>query len=78
MFEVALDLRPRSASFGRWCGITLDGDDLKQLWLPPGLAHGFLVLSEVAGFDDKTTHHRIPQADCCARWDVGHLCGSGT
>lgn len=69
VFDVALDIRPRSPSFGRWQGLVLDGDSPRQVWLPPGLAHGFLVLSEIADFHYKTTRHHAPQAEGCIRWD---------
>lgn len=69
VFDVAVDLRRGSPSFGLWHGIELDGDELRMVWLPPGLAHGFLVLSESADFLYKTTGLRVPEAERCIRWD---------
>ena len=69
VFDVAVDLRRRSPSFGRWFGIELSGQNHKQLWLPPGLAHGFLVTSNSADFLYKTTRYYAPEAERCVRWD---------
>ena len=69
VFDVAVDLRRESASFGRWFGVELSGDNHRQLWLPPGLAHGFLVLSESADFLYKTTDYYAPEAERAIRWD---------
>jgi dTDP-4-dehydrorhamnose 3,5-epimerase len=68
VFDVAVDIRPGSASFGRWVGVELTGENHKQLWVPPGLAHGFLVLSESADFLYKTTDYYAPQAERCLHW----------
>jgi dTDP-4-dehydrorhamnose 3,5-epimerase len=69
VFDVAVDIRRGSPSFGRWVGVELNADNHRQLWIPPGLAHGFLVLSESADFLYKTTDYYAPQAESAVRWD---------
>ncbi|AMV72647.1 dTDP-4-dehydrorhamnose 3,5-epimerase [Desulfuromonas carbonis] len=69
VWDVAVDLRRSSASFGRWVGVHLSAENKHQLWIPPGFAHGFLVLSESAEFLYKTTDYYAPQHECCIRWD---------
>ena len=69
VWDVAVDIRPGSASFGRWVGVELNDTDLKMFWLPPGLAHGFLVLSDSADFTYKTTSYYAPAHEGCIRWD---------
>jgi dTDP-4-dehydrorhamnose 3,5-epimerase len=69
VFDVAVDLRRSSPSFGRWVGVELTGQNHRQLWLPPGLAHGFLVTSDSADFLYKTTEYYAPLAERCVRWD---------
>ncbi|HPO21158.1 MAG TPA: dTDP-4-dehydrorhamnose 3,5-epimerase [Rubrivivax sp.] len=69
VFDVAVDLRRGSASFGRWVGVELSGDNHRQLWLPPGLAHGFVVTSDSADFLYKTTAYYAPEAERAIRWD---------
>ncbi|CAN6484258.1 unnamed protein product [Victoria cruziana] len=69
VFDVAVDLRKSSPDFGRWVGVELTADNHKQLWIPPGFAHGFLVLSETADFLYKTTDYYAPQAEGSVRWD---------
>lgn len=69
VFDVAVDIRPASPSFGRWVGVVLSAANQHQLWVPPGLAHGFLVLSESADFLYKTTDYYAPQHERCIRWD---------
>jgi dTDP-4-dehydrorhamnose 3,5-epimerase len=73
VFDVAVDLRRSSASFGRWVGVELSGENHRQLWLPPGMAHGFLVLSESADFLYKTSDYYAPAAEACIRWDDPQL-----
>jgi dTDP-4-dehydrorhamnose 3,5-epimerase len=73
VFDVAVDIRPGSATFGRWVGVELSGDNHRQLWLPPGMAHGFLVVSPSADFLYKTTDYYAPQAEQCVRWDDEEL-----
>jgi dTDP-4-dehydrorhamnose 3,5-epimerase len=69
VFDVAVDIRDRSATFGRWVGVELSDQNHRQLWLPPGMAHGFVVLSETADFLYKTTDYYAPQAERSVRWD---------
>ncbi len=69
VFDVAVDLRRSSPNFGRWDGIELSAENHRQLWVPPGFAHGFLVLSETADFLYKTTDYYAPKAEGCLRWD---------
>lgn len=69
VFDVAVDIRRDSPTFGRWVGVELSGDNHRQLWIPAGLAHGFLVLSESADFLYKTTDYYAPQAEDAVRWD---------
>jgi len=69
VFDVAVDLRRSSPHFGRWAGVELSADNHRQLWIPPGFAHGFLVLSESADFLYKTTDTYAPQAEGSVRWD---------
>lgn len=69
VFDVAVDIRPGSVTYGRWVGVELSADNHRQLWIPPGLAHGFLVLSDSADFLYKTTDYYAPQAEGSLRWD---------
>ena len=69
VFDVAVDIRKDSPTFGRWVGAELSGENHKQMWIPAGLAHGFLVTSESADFFYKTTGYYAPQAEACIRWD---------
>lgn len=69
VFDVAVDIRKGSATFGRWVGIELTAENHKQVWIPEGFAHGFLVTSESADFLYKTTAYYAPQAEGCLRWD---------
>jgi len=69
VFDVAVDIRPDSPAFGRWVGMELTEDNHKQLWVPPGLAHGFLVLSDSADFLYKTTDYYAPEFERCIAWD---------
>ena len=69
VFDVAVDIRRTSPTFGRWVGVELSADNQRQLWVPPGLAHGFLVLSESADFLYKTTEYYSPQDEGAVRWD---------
>lgn len=69
VFDVAVDMRRGSPSFGRWVGVELSGENHRQLWLPPGMAHGFLVMSDSADFLYKTTGYYAPEAEGCVRWD---------
>ena len=69
IFDVAADIRPGSPSFGRWVGIELSAENRRQLWVPEGLAHGVLVLSESAEELYKTTDFYAPGCEKCLRWD---------
>ena len=68
VFDVAVDVRRGSPTFGRWVGVELSGENHRQVWLPPGMAHGFLVTSESADFLYKTTGYYAPQAEGCVLW----------
>jgi dTDP-4-dehydrorhamnose 3,5-epimerase len=69
VFDVAVDIRPQSPSYGTWVGEILSAENRRQLWIPAGLAHGFLVVSESAEFLYKTTDFYAPQHEKCIRWD---------
>ena len=69
VFDVAVDIRKSSPTFGKWVGVELSEENHKQLWVPPGFAHGFLVLSETADFLYKTTDYYAPQFERCLMWD---------
>jgi dTDP-4-dehydrorhamnose 3,5-epimerase len=69
VFDVAVDIRRDSPTYGQWVGEVLSGDNKRQLWVPPGLAHGFLVLSESAEFLYKTTDYYAPAYERCIAWN---------
>lgn len=69
VFDVAVDIRKSSPTFGRWVGVRLSADNKHQLWIPEGFAHGFLVLSETAEFLYKTTDYYAPQFERTIRWN---------
>lgn len=69
VFDVAVDVRKSSSTFGQWVGVHLSADNKRQLWVPEGFAHGFLVLSEYAEFLYKTTDFYAPEHERCIRWD---------
>ena len=69
VLDVAVDLRKGSPSFGRWTSVRLSAENNRQLWVPPGFGHGFVVLSDVADFLYKTTDYYNPAAERCIRWD---------
>jgi len=69
VFDVAVDLRRSSPHFGRWTGIELSAENKRQLWIPPGFAHGFLVTSDSAEFLYKTTDYWHPAHERSLRWD---------
>jgi dTDP-4-dehydrorhamnose 3,5-epimerase len=69
VFDVAVDLRKSSASFGKWVGAELSEQNQRQMWVPPGFAHGFLTLSESADFLYKTTDYYAPQFERCVAWN---------
>ena len=74
VFDVAVDLRRNSSTFGKWAGTVLSAENKRQLWIPTGFAHGFLVLTESADFLYKTTDYYAPEHERCVIWndpDVG-------
>jgi dTDP-4-dehydrorhamnose 3,5-epimerase len=73
VFDVAVDMRRASPTFGRWFGTELSADNHRQMWVPPGFAHGFLVLSESADFLYKTTDYYAPECEAAVRWDDPHI-----
>jgi len=74
VFDVAVDLRKSAPTFGKWVGTTLSAENKRQLWVPEGFAHGFLVLSDTADFLYKTTDYYAPEHERCVAWndpDIG-------
>ena len=69
VFDVAVDIRKSSPTFGKWVGAELSADNHRQLWVPPGFAHGFLVLSDTAEFLYKTTDYYAPEYERCIVWN---------
>jgi len=69
VFDVAVDIRENSSTFGQWVGVQLSADNKRQFWVPEGFAHGFVVLSDVAEFLYKTTNFYAPEHERCIRWD---------
>lgn len=69
VFDVVVDIRPGSPSYGKWLGLELNEHEHRQLWVPPGLAHGFLVLSHRADFLYKTTDYYAPSQEHCIAWN---------
>ena len=69
VFDVAVDMRASSVTFGQWVGTHLSAENKRQMWVPPGFAHGFLVLSDTAEFLYKTTDFYAPQFERCVKWD---------
>jgi dTDP-4-dehydrorhamnose 3,5-epimerase len=69
VFDVAVDMRQSSPTFGQWVGVSLSAENKRQLWIPAGFAHGFLVVSDTAEFLYKTTDFYAPQHECCVKWD---------
>lgn len=69
VFDVAVDIRKKSSTFGKWVGVNLSAENKRQLWIPAGFAHGFVVLSEHAEFLYKTTDYWAPQYERTIRWD---------
>lgn len=69
VFDVAVDIRPASLTFAQWIGIEMNEHEPRQLWVPPGFAHGFLVLSESADCLYKTTDYYAPELERCIAWD---------
>jgi dTDP-4-dehydrorhamnose 3,5-epimerase len=73
VFDVAVDIRRSSPHFGKWFGIHLSADNKRQLWIPPGFAHGFLTLSDTAQFLYKTTAYYAPEAERGILWNDATL-----
>lgn len=69
VFDVAVDIRKNSSTFGKWVGVNLSAENKRQLWIPEGFAHGFLVLSETAEFVYKTTNYYSPTHDRSVAWN---------
>lgn len=69
VFDVVVDIRSNSPTYGQWVGELLSGDNKRQLWVPPGFAHGFLTLTETAEFLYKTTDYYSPEHEQAIRWD---------
>ena len=69
VFDVAVDIRRQSATFGKWVGVLLSAENKRQLWVPPGFAHGFVVLKDDTEFLYKTTDYYAPQHERCILWD---------
>ena len=73
VWDVAVDIRKSSPTFGQWVGAELSEDNQHQLWVPPGFAHGFVVLSETADFLYKTTDYYAPEHERCIAWNDPQL-----
>lgn len=73
IYDVAVDVRPDSPAFGRWIGVTLSGENKHQLYVPPGFAHGFQVVSDVADVEYKCTDYYDPAGEGGVRWDDPEL-----
>jgi len=69
VFDVAADINPKSPTFGRWVGATLSDTNQHQRWIPPGYAHGYLVLSDVADLEYKCTDYYHPQSETGVVWN---------
>jgi dTDP-4-dehydrorhamnose 3,5-epimerase len=69
VFDVAVDIRPNSSTFGKWVGVTLSAENRRQLWIPAGLAHGYLVTSEAAEFQYKATEYYSPSDEAVLAWN---------
>lgn len=69
VFDVAVDIRQSSPTFGHWIGVELSDRNKRQLWIPPGFAHGFVAVTESAEFLYKTTDYWAPEHERCIRWD---------
>ena len=69
VFDVAVDIRKTSATYGQWVGVELSDANQRQLWVPPGFAHGFLTLSDTADFLYKTTNYYAPVHERCIAWN---------
>jgi dTDP-4-dehydrorhamnose 3,5-epimerase len=73
VFDVAVDLRRNSPTFGKWVGYKLSAENKQMLWVPPGFGHGFYVMSETAEFVYKCTDYYAPEHEACVRWNDPQL-----
>jgi dTDP-4-dehydrorhamnose 3,5-epimerase len=73
VLDVAVDIRKLADTFGQWVGVILSAENKRQLWIPEGFAHGFVVLSEAAEFLYKTTDYYAPEYERCIRWNDSEL-----
>lgn len=73
VLDVAVDIRKSSDTFGQWVGVILSAENKRQLWVPAGFAHGFVVLSDMAEFLYKTTDYYAPEYERCIKWDAPEL-----
>ncbi|MBP2198340.1 dTDP-4-dehydrorhamnose 3,5-epimerase [Pantoea cypripedii] len=69
VFDVAVDIRPESPTFKQWVGVYLSEENKTQFWIPPGLAHGFVVISDFADFEYKCTNYYDPSSEGCLLWN---------
>ena len=73
VLDITVDLRKSSATFGQWVAVTLSAENKRQLWMPVGFAHGFIVVSETAEFLYKTTDYYAPEYERCIQWNDSDL-----
>lgn len=69
VYDVAVDIRKSSPTYSKWVGVNLSEENKKQFWIPPGFAHGFLVLSDIADFEYKCTNYYDPKSEKCLLWN---------
>jgi len=73
VYDVAVDIRPESPTFKQWVGVYLSEENKTQFWVPPGLAHGFVVISDYADFEYKCTNYYDPSSEGCLSWNDPEL-----
>lgn len=73
VYDVAVDIRPESPTYKQWVGVYLSEENKTQFWVPPGLAHGFVVISEYADFEYKCTNYYDPSSEGCLAWNDPEL-----